>query len=107
MELVHNKIGEINKVCKKYHISLLYVFGSILTNKYNDDSDIDFVVYFEEVPLLEYADNFFDFLNELELIFDKKIDLVSGKAMKNPYFIKEVERTKKLVYGHRNKEIII
>ena len=41
-------------------------------------------------------------MQELETIFNRKIDLVSGKAMKNPYFIKEVERTKQLVYRDSN-----
>ena len=102
MELINNKSGVLNKICKKYNVSLLYVFGSVLTKKFGDKSDIDFVVYFEQIPILEYADNFFDFMQELEAIFNRKIDLVSGKAMKNPYFIKEVERTKQLVYGDNN-----
>ena len=100
MELIDSKSSVLNKICKKYHVSLLYVFGSILTKKFSDKSDIDFIVYFEQIPILEYADNFFDFMQELETIFNRKIDLVSGKAMKNPYFIKEIEQTKQLVYGN-------
>ena len=57
---------KIDKVCKRYHVSLLYIFGSVLTKKFNKDSDIDFIVYFEQIPILDYADNFFDFITELE-----------------------------------------
>lgn len=107
MKLIENKINDLNLLCKKYHVSLLYVFGSILTKDFDNKSDIDFVVYFEEIPILDYADNFFDFMHELEKVFNRKVDLISGKAMKNPYFIKEVEQTKKLVYGKRNHKISV
>ncbi len=102
LQQIHDKKDKINKACKKYHVSLLYIFGSVLTKKFNKDSDIDFIVYFEQIPILDYADNFFDFIIELEKILNRKVDLVSGKAMKNPYFIEEVEKTKQLVYGNRN-----
>ena len=107
MELINSKIDEIEDICKKYHVSLLYVFGSVLTAHFNQESDIDFIVYFEPIPLMEYADNFFDFMNELEKVLDHKIDLVSGKAMKNPYFIEEVEQTKQLIYGKDNQKVIV
>ena len=103
LQQIQNKQDKIDKVCKRYHVSLLYIFGSVLTKKFNKDSDIDFIVYFEQIPILDYADNFFDFISELEKILNRKVDLVSGKAMKNPYFIEEVEKTKQLVYGNRNK----
>jgi len=103
MDLINNKIDKLNKLCKKYHVSLLYAFGSVLRKQdFNEKSDIDFIVYFEAIPLLEYADNYFDFLYKLEELFKRKVDLISGKAMKNPYFIQEVNSSKKLVYGSNN-----
>lgn len=105
MDIINKNKEKLNKICKKYRVALLFVFGSILTSKFSSESDIDFVVYFEPMPVLEYADNFFDFMHELENVFKRKIDLVSGKAMKNPYFIEEVEQTKKLVYGKNDNKI--
>lgn len=86
----------------------MFVFGSIVKGNYHKDSDIDFLVYFnDDLPLLDYADNFFDFIYDLEKLFERKIDMVSGKAMKNPYFIQEVEKTKKLLYDSFNKKIAV
>ena len=39
----------IAQLCKKYNVEKLYVFGSILTEKFNDNSDIDFIVKFHEL----------------------------------------------------------
>jgi hypothetical protein len=108
MKIIDAHQQKIRKLCIKYNVLKLYVFGSIVKGNYTENSDIDFVVYFkQEIPLENYADNFFDFIYELENVFNRKIDMVSGKAMKNPYFIAEVEQTKKLVYDHTNQKIAV
>lgn len=108
MNLLKDKISDINKLCKRYHVDKLFVFGLIVKENYHDNSDIDFLVYFiDDLPLLDYADNFFDFIYDLEKLLKRKIDMVSGKAMKNPYFIQEVEKTKQLVYYKLNKKIAV
>ena len=52
----------------------------------------------EEIPLLEYADNFFDFQTALESLFNRKVDLVCEDAIKNSYFRQEVDSKKQLIY---------
>jgi len=67
---------------KKYPISSMAVFGSYARGEKNENSDLDIVVEFN-------GDNgwdFFDLANELEIILDQKIDLVSGKAIKPHYW---------------------
>lgn len=108
MDQIKNHRADLYKLCKKYHVLQLYVFGSIVRGNFNDESDIDFLVYFQnDLPLLGYANNFFGLYYDLEKLFQRKIDLVSGKAMKNPYFIKEVEKTKLLLYEGHNKKILV
>lgn len=105
---VAKQLPQVIALCEKYKVSNLYVFGSATNARFNENSDIDFLVYFtDDIPLLDYADNFFDFIFELENLFGKKIDLVSGKAMKNPYFIQEVENTKIQVYDRKHYKIAV
>ena len=61
MKLIENNIQKIVALCKKYKVGKLFVFGSILTNRFNDNSDVDLVVDFDKVALEDYADNYFDF----------------------------------------------
>jgi predicted nucleotidyltransferase len=76
------------------------VFGSVLNEKFNEKSDLDFLVSFNKnIELLDYADNYFNFLFSLEDLFSRDIDLVTEKSLKNPYFIKELENTKQLIYA--------
>ena len=89
----------IAQLCKKYNVEKLYVFGSILTEKFNDSSDIDFIVKFHQLDLSKYADNYFDLKFSLEEILKREIDLLEEKSIKNPYFLEEVNHQKQLIYG--------
>ena len=94
MELSSKQKKGLILPCQKYHVAQLFIFGSIVNGNYRDDSDIDFLVYFKnDVPLLDYADNFFDLIYELEKLLGRKIDMVSGKAM--PFFSPIRELTRK------------
>ncbi len=100
MRLIELNMDRIIELCKKYKVKYLYAFGSILTNRFNDESDVDLLVRFNdsEIPLLEFGDNFFGLQFALEDMFHRKVDLVCDDAIKNSYFRKEVDRTKHLIY---------
>lgn len=79
-----------------------------MNENFNENSDIDFIVEFNEtIPLLSYADNYFDLLFSFEDLFKREIDLVTQNSLRNPYFILEINNTKKLVYEALNCQIFI
>lgn len=98
-----NKINQhkelIKQLCEKYNVENLYAFGSVLTDDFNDNSDIDLLVNFKPINIDLYADNYFDFKFSLEQILKREIDLLEEKALKNPYFIKELHNKRQLIYG--------
>ena len=98
MNLIEKNIDTLIGLCKRHKVKELYIFGSILTPKFNDSSDVDFLVQFDNVDILEYADNYFDFKEKLEKLFDREIDLLENQAIRNPIFRKVLDRDKKLVY---------
>ncbi len=99
MNLVERNIGKLKKLCDKYNVSRLYVFGSVINKKFRKDSDIDFLVTFDAIELNEYADNYFDFKFSLEDLFNRKIDLLEEKAIKNPFLKQSIDSSKELIYG--------
>lgn len=99
MNIIEKNIDIIRELCKKHKVSNLFVFGSVLTDRFNKGSDIDFIVDFHDVGLYDYADNYFDFKFSLEEILKREIDLLEDKAVRNPYLRKSIDSTKKLVYG--------
>ncbi len=99
MNLIERNIEKLKKLCDKYNVSKLYVFGSAISGKFRKDSDIDFLVTFDKIELSEYADNYFDFKFSLEDLFNRKIDLLEEKAIKNPFLKQSIDTSKELIYG--------
>ena len=60
MSIIEQNKNKIYKLCEQYHVSQLSIFGSVLTNQYNKDSDIDLLVDFSNMDLKYYADNYFE-----------------------------------------------
>ena len=101
MKLIELNIGKIIELCKRFHVTKLWVFGSIITPRFRQDSDIDFCVDFdwEQIPLQDSANNFFWFQEALEKLLGRKIDLTDDSAVRNPYFREELNQTRELIYG--------
>ena len=99
MHLIDRNIQQIIALCKKYKVKRLYAFGSILTPKFNDQSDIDLAVDFNDQEIPDMFEHFFDFIYELETLLGRKVDLVDQSAIRNSYFQQELNSTKKLIYG--------
>lgn len=92
---------KIMDICRRFHVRKLWVFGSILTNRFNSRSDVDLCVDFDKdkIGIFDYADNFFDFQYALEDVFGRKVDITEDSAVQNPYFRQELNATRRLIYG--------
>ena len=101
MKLIELNIGKIIELCKRFHVTKLWVFGSIITPRFRQDSDIDFCVDFDwkQIPLQDSANNVFGFQEALEKLLGRKIDLTDDSAVRNPYFREELNQTRELIYG--------
>jgi len=99
MNLIEINIQRIIDLCKKHKVNKLFVFGSILTGRFNDKSDIDFVVDFSKIDLADYVDNYFDLKDSLQKLLGRDIDLLEDKAINNPVLRRNIDRTKQLIYG--------
>lgn len=98
---VENKIDAIKSLCGKYRINRLELFGSASDGTFlPGESDIDFLVEFlPGADLGPWMSRYFEFRDELEKTLGSKVDLVMVTALKNPYFISEVNRTRSLLYA--------
>jgi predicted nucleotidyltransferase len=96
--ILQTNFTDIQQICQTRNVLQLYSFGSVNTERFNAESDVDFIVEFGEMPMELYADNYFDFCDDLEHLLKRKVDVVTVKSIKNPYFKKEVDITKQLIY---------
>ena len=107
MNLIDNYRSQIIELCDKHNVKELYLFGSVLTDRFNDSSDIDMLIQFNQVELLEYFDNYMDLKEKLEKLFNRQVDLVENQAIRNPIFRKVLDREKRLLYERKGAEMSV
>lgn len=100
MSFIDQHSNAINNICAQHHVKKLYVFGSVLTDRFSDTSDIDLIVDFEPLDIDHYADNYFNLKFALEDILRRQIDLLEESTIRNPYFKTAVQNRRKLIYGN-------
>jgi len=98
--LVVNNMDKIKALCLAYNVKSLFAFGSVCTDRFNEESDIDLLISFNSMDFGDYAETYFNIADRFEDLFQRSVDLVTDKSLSNPYFIESVNRTKILLYGH-------
>jgi len=91
--------GALDDLCFQYQVQSLEVFGSAVTGNLHEDSDLDFLVEFRTVDSMTLADQYFGLLEALENLFSRKVDLLTRRSLRNPYFVDSVEKTRQLLYA--------
>jgi uncharacterized protein len=89
----------IIELCKGHHVQSLYAFGSVLTDKFNTESDIDLIVRFTKMPSEDYADNYCNLKFCLQDILKREVDLLEEQAIKSPYFKLAIDKQKEIIYA--------
>ena len=99
MNTLQTHVAAIGQLCAAHRVKKLYAFGSVLTDKFTPQSDIDLIVEFLPLDVLDYADNYFGLKFSLEAMLQRPIDLLEDQAIQNPYFREAVNQHRQLVYG--------
>ena len=102
MDLIQKHLPDVKKACLDSHVSELYAFGSILTEQFTDESDVDLMVSFDLDDPIEYGEAYFRLKFTLEKILKRNIDLLEAKAIRNQVFKELIDRNKVLVYARGN-----
>jgi hypothetical protein len=105
MNILNQHIDQIIRLCELNNISALYAFGSVTTDTFGPDSDIDLVVDIDDTDPVSYADKYFNLKFQLEEILKRQIDLLEQKAIRNRYLKREIDRTKVQIYGKRSPNL--
>ena len=100
-EYLTRKLPALRALCRKYQVKYLYAIGSVLTDKFGENSDVDLLYELDRpaIPDEQYLPILDGFIEGLLNIFSgRKIDLIHYPSLKNPYFKEEVDETKVLLY---------
>ncbi len=99
MNYLTDHINQIKQLCDKHNVKSLFAFGSITTEAFTPQSDIDLLIDIDSSDPIDYTDNYFAVKFQLEKILKRQIDLLEQKSLRNPYLKKQINQTKVRVYG--------
>src|SRR5580693_9529196 len=99
MNIIEENIKPIEKLCRQYNVDKLYIFGSFYSDRFTIGSDIDLLVFFGNVDLFNYYENYLGIKESLEKLLSRSIDLVEDQTVKNPILRRSIDRNKKPIYG--------
>ena len=100
IEAIEERRESVSDLCRRFHVERLDIFGSAASDGFDEEaSDLDFLVVFQRVESMSPADQFFGLLSELQGLFGRDVDLLTRQSLRNPYFIRSVEQTRRLLYA--------
>jgi uncharacterized protein len=100
IELIENRRAALSELCRKFQVKKLEVFGSAADGEFDANrSDLDFLVEFQPVETGRIAPDYFGLLHALEDLFERKVDLVMDRAIRNPYFRRGVDQSRTPIYA--------
>jgi len=103
MNLINQHIDQIFKICSDHQVEQLFVFGSVKTEQFNEQSDIDILIQFSHlINPKEYFNNYMDFKEKLQSLLNREVDIVENQAVRNPIFRKILDRDKVLIYERKS-----
>jgi len=90
-------VDRIAEFCRRWRVRELSLFGSVLTDDFRPDSDVDVLIVYEE----DADGDLWDHLHaeeELRAILRRDVDLVEEKALKNPFRRHDILRNREVIY---------
>ena len=100
IDLIEQRRPELEALCRKYRVKTLEVFGSAADGSWDPAcSDLDFLVQFLPEAAARSFWGYFELREALQEVFQRKVDLVMPSAIRNVYFLKAVNRQRKVLYA--------
>jgi predicted nucleotidyltransferase len=89
-------MDKIQDFCRRHHIKRMWLFGSVVDDRFRPDSDVDVLVDFEEGRAPGWA--FATLHEELEPIWGRKVDLSTPDEFR-PSRREQILAKAKIIYG--------
>lgn len=94
VDVDHERLTEL---CRRWQIRELSLFGSRARGDARPDSDVDILVTFaKEAPWSAW--DLVTMIDELSLLFERPVDLVEERAIRNPFRRAAILRDKRVIY---------
>ena len=94
------QLPKMLELFERHQVSCASLFGSCTSNRFNETSDVDVLVEFSpQIDPIVKGTALLELEEDLEQLLHRKVDLISYSAIRNPYFLSEVNETRMIIYG--------
>jgi predicted nucleotidyltransferase len=91
-------VDAIADFCRRWKVTELALFGSVLRDDFRPDSDVDVLVSFEPDARWDLFD-LADMQRDLEGTFGRDVDIVEREALRNPFRRYSILKSAKTIYA--------
>ena len=106
--LIKERYAGFVDVCRTHKVDKIYAFGSSITNHFDPEtSDIDVVVKIDIEDPVDRGEALLSLWDNLEILFDRKVDLLTDDSIRNPFLRNNIDRTKKLIYDREGEKVFV
>jgi predicted nucleotidyltransferase len=107
IDLIADKLPELEALCREFGVRKLEVFGSAATGEFDPDtSDIDLLIEFEKGTALTFAP-LFGLQEAAAALFEPDVDVVMNAKFRNPYFQEAVDESRELLYESASRQVAV
>ena len=100
---INDRLPELTEIFRNHHVKKAYVFGSVVTDRFTESSDVDFLIEpqgeVEQPDPVVRGEVLWDLYYALQDLLHRKVDMVTRNSLSNKYFIQELNRTAVPIYG--------
>lgn len=108
MTLLREKHSDFVDLCRSHKVDKIYAFGSSITDHFDPEkSDIDIVVKIDIDEPADRGEALLSLWNKLEILFQRKVDLLTEDSIRNPYLKANINRTKRLIYDGEGEKVFV
>ncbi|WP_194975528.1 nucleotidyltransferase family protein [Aquiflexum lacus] len=106
--LIKERYIDFIDLCRSHKVANIYAFGSSITDHFDPKtSDIDLVVTIDIDDPADRGEALISLWDNLEVLFGRKVDLLTEDSIRNPYLKSNIDRTKKLIYDGKREKVFV
>ena len=89
---------QLSEPCRCHSVRRLQVFGSVSKGLETPESDVDFLVQFQDMPPAAYARHYFALLHGLEDALGRPVDLITTGSVKRESLKRSIQEDAVVLY---------
>ncbi len=97
---ISEKLPLLRQILEKFGVEKAFIFGSATKSEFTNQSDIDLLISLKSYddPIVA-GEQFWGIYYDAKELFNREVDIISERSLKNPFFVEEIKNNIVQIYG--------